>query len=83
MSAGRCSKCADRQCNCVIKAAPGGGTTVAGAGTAASPYLIDSALNLQVMDSPTVDLSMIGEGSAAEARVLQANLKARLEDLLS
>lgn len=52
-----------------------------GSGSVNSPYTISSALNLAVMDSATIDLSMTGDGSPSEPYLLSASANVALEDI--
>lgn len=55
--------CQSTSCNCVIQAGPG--ATVTGTGSQANPYIIGAADtgNVIVHDTPTVDMSIAGDGS--------------------
>lgn len=50
-----------------------GATTVRGSGTITNPYIIESQLALQVVDSATVNLSLVGDGSVGNPYRLSAN----------
>lgn len=71
----RCA-CGTGTCSCVVKAAPDGGVVVVGNGSATRPYLIsvpggNPLLNLDVVDSPTLDLTISGSGTATDKRRIQ------------
>lgn len=77
--AGRCGCSGASSCSCLIRG--GGGVSVTGAGTAASPYVISSASGLQVQDSSTIDMSLMGDGSQGSPWVVRGDLTAGLQDL--
>lgn len=78
----RCD-CSGGQCSCVVLA--GSGTTVTGAGSSSNPYIIsaDPAIpaRLRVVDTATVDLSAVGNGTEDDPLVLSANATVSLDDL--
>jgi hypothetical protein len=67
--------CSDSGCNCVIQAGPG--ASVAGSGTATSPYILsaDNALgeSFSVQDSTTVNLTLFGSGTPEDRFILRAD----------
>jgi len=68
----RCA-CGTGTCSCIVKAAPDGGVTVVGNGSVSRPYLLsvpggNPLLNLDVVDSPTLDLTISGSGTATDKR---------------
>ncbi len=79
---GRCN-CQGGVCNCVVIS--GRGVTVTGAGTAASPYRVQSAGIgglIAVHDTEHVDLSLIGSGTPADPYELSGTLDLALTDLV-
>lgn len=75
----RCG-CGSSACNCVIQA--GSGTTVSGQGTPAAPYIVsatDQGLTT-VADTPTVDMSISGDGEAGDPYVISGVVKLSAED---
>jgi len=65
--------CAGSSCSCTIIA--GRGARVRGAGTLNNPYVIDAfPMSLVVQDSPSVDLSLSGSGTAASPWVVTATV---------
>lgn len=71
----RCGCAGSSSCSCVVQG--GNGVTVAGSGTAADPYVIDSTLSsitgtLEVTDTATVDLSLAGSGTLTDPYDLSA-----------
>lgn len=82
MSATRCSKCADRVCNCTIRKRPGSSVTITGSGTPLNPYEVDAGFNLIGLDTPTIDVEVsAGSGSASDPKIIQAQLIAGFSDL--
>lgn len=74
----RCS-CVGGQCNCLVVA--GEGQVVTGSGHALDPYVITNAGisgALKIEDTQTVDLSLNGNGLAADPYVLSAAARVRL-----
>jgi hypothetical protein len=81
----RCA-CGTGTCSCVVKAAPDGGVTVVGNGSPTRPYLIgvpggNPLLNLEVVDSPTLDLTISGGGTATDKRKIQGQATQSLTNL--
>lgn len=79
----RCG-CAGTSCSCVIQG--GNGIVVDGAGTETNPYIISggggaSGGVLTVLDTETVDLSLLGTGTPANPYVLSANATLNLDQL--
>jgi hypothetical protein len=63
--------CAGTGCSCVL--VEGVGTSVRGAGTVTNPYVVDAQVSvLSVIDSPTVDLELLGDGTETNPYVLTA-----------
>jgi hypothetical protein len=64
----------------------GAGTTVSGAGTAGNPYRIDAAGANQdsmiVVDSPTLDLHLTGEGTTLEPLALSGDVMLSMTGLM-
>lgn len=68
----RCG-CASDRCDCVITAGPG--VAITGTGTASNPYVITSDTEgsvLQILDTPTIDLTLTGNGTAGTPFILSA-----------
>ena len=68
----RCA-CGTGTCSCIIKAAPDGAITVVGNGSPTRPYVIgvpggNPLLNLDVVDDPTLNLTISGAGTATDKR---------------
>jgi len=68
----RCA-CGTGTCSCIIKAAPDGTITVVGNGSPTRPYVIgvpggNPLLNLDVVDDPTLNLTISGAGTATDKR---------------
>lgn len=59
-------------CSCSVVA--GDGVTVSGIGTAGNPYVIsaDAGGALQVNDTPTVNLTLLGSGTEADPHIISA-----------
>lgn len=80
----RCG-CAGTSCSCVLQA--GAGITVDGAGTETNPYIISGGEGggggvLTVLDTQTVDLSLLGAGTTASPYILSANATLALDELV-
>jgi hypothetical protein len=58
-----------------------GGVSVTGSGSAANPYIVSTELNLQAIDTPTVDMTVSGSGSVADPYLLSAVALLSLDDL--
>jgi hypothetical protein len=81
----RCA-CGTGTCSCVVKGAPDGGVTVVGNGSANRPYLIsvpggNPLLNLDVVDDPTLDLTISGAGTATDKRRITGRATQSLTNL--
>ena len=65
----RC-RCADGACGCAVAAGPG--TTVTGTGTPKDPWVISAGDRgyLGIADTATLDLQLLGDGTAANPYVL-------------
>lgn len=78
----RCD-CAGGQCSCVVLA--GSGAIVTGAGTTSNPYVISAnpqlPARLRVVDTNTVDLSAVGNGTEDDPLVLSAIATVGMDDL--
>jgi hypothetical protein len=78
----RCD-CSGGQCSCVVLA--GSGTTVTGAGSSSNPYIISAdptlPARLRVVDTPTVDLTAVGNGTEDDPLVLSATATVSLDNL--
>lgn len=81
----RCG-CAGSSCSCLVQG--GAGITVEGAGTENNPYVISGTGGggggggfLTVVDTQTVDLSLLGSGSEEDPYQLSANATLELGDL--
>lgn len=74
----RCGTCGSNSCACVIQA--GTGITVTGAGTLANPYIVTATGGggagsiVTVGDTPTIDLSISGDGSVGTPYVITGAL---------
>lgn len=69
-----------------MKATPDGGVTVVGNGSANRPYLIGVAggnplLNIDVVDTPTLDLTISGGGTTQDKRKIQGQATQSLTNL--
>jgi hypothetical protein len=68
------ANCGDQSCNCLVRV--GEGLSIEGAGTATDPYMIrmtgDLEGNLQVYDTATVNLTLLGRGTLIDPYVLSA-----------
>lgn len=58
-----------------------GAITVTGTGSVSSPYTIAASLNLAVVDSATVDLSLTGDGSVANPWTIGASTNLQLSEI--
>ena len=58
-----------------------GGVNVTGAGSAANPYIVTSELNIDAVDTATVDMTITGTGSVADPYLLSAVASLTLDDL--
>lgn len=72
-------------CSCIVQG--GTGITVEGSGTSENPFVVSSDLAelgglLQVRDTTTVNLTLLGGGSVDSPFVLQANASLRMTDLV-
>lgn len=67
----RCG-CGD-SCNCVVTG--GTGTSVTGNGSAANPYVVSTDVNLDVVDTDTVDLTLSGSGTVPDPFTVEADVK--------
>jgi hypothetical protein len=81
----RCA-CGTGTCSCVIKAGPEGGVSVVGNGSANRPYVIsipggNPLLNLDVVDDPTLDLTISGAGTATDKRKITGRATQSLTNL--
>ena len=81
----RCA-CGTGVCSCIVKGAPNGGVTVVGNGSASRPYLLsvpggNPLLNLDVVDTPTLDLTITGSGTATDKRRIQGQATQSLTNL--
>ena len=76
------SKCGCSGSTCSCKIVGGNGVVVTGAGSAANPYVIQTGTAFSVSDSSTVDLTLLGNGSASAPWLLSAELTAGLDDLV-
>lgn len=76
---GRCG-CEGTTCGC--KVVGDGGIIVTGAGTAANPYRVSGSLGMQVTDTASINLTMLGTGSQSDPWLLSADFAGRLDDLL-
>lgn len=81
----RCG-CAGSSCSCLVQG--GAGITVEGAGTENNPYVISGTGGggggggfLTVVDTQTVDLSLLGSGSEEDPYRLSGNATLELDDL--
>lgn len=63
------------QCSCSVVGS--NGVTVTGTGAPGNPYVVsaDSGGNLQVTDTPSVDLTLLGSGTAADPHILSATAR--------
>ena len=80
----RCA-CGTGTCSCVVKAA-NDSVSVVGNGSPTRPYLIgvpggNPLLNLDVVDSPTLDLTISGSGTATDKRRIQGQATQSLTNL--
>lgn len=73
----RCG-CASSSCSCVVTGA--GGVVVSGSGSAENPYVINGA-NFGVLDSPTVDLTLSGDGTILNPFKISAAANLTLDQL--
>lgn len=81
----RCA-CGTGTCSCVVKAAPNGGVQVVGNGSVNRPYLLsvpggNPLLNLDVVDDPTLDLTISGAGTATDKRRITGRATQSLTNL--
>ena len=76
------SKCGCSGSTCSCKIVGGNGVVVTGAGSAANPYVIQTGTAFGVVDTPTVDLTLLGNGSTSAPWQLSAALTAGLDDLV-
>lgn len=76
---GRCG-CEGTTCGC--KVVGDGGIIVTGSGTASNPYRVSGGLGLQVVDTPSVNLTLLGTGSQSDPWLLSADFAGNLDDLL-
>jgi hypothetical protein len=76
------ARCNDATCNCVVQGGPG--VSVQGAGTPGVPYLIsvDQAGQINVVDTPTIDMALTSASDPNSPSELSATLTAYLHDLL-
>lgn len=74
----RCG-CSGSTCSCVIQG--GGGVSVLGSGTIASPYVIATDLNLAVIDTATVQMALSGSGSPSDPFLLAATASISLDEI--
>lgn len=78
----RCD-CVGGQCSCVVIG--GSGATVTGAGTTTNPYIIDAdpqlPSSLLVVDTDTVDMHAVGNGTADDPLVVSADASLAMDDL--
>jgi hypothetical protein len=58
-----------------------GAITVTGTGSVSSPYEVSASLNLAVIDSSTVDLSLTGDGSIATPWTIGASTNLQLAEI--
>lgn len=75
--------CSDYGCNCLVRG--GAGINVIGAGTDASPYIVEIEGGvsdaLQVVDSTTINFTLNGGGTASDPYVLSASATLALTQL--
>lgn len=82
----RCG-CSGTGCSCLVQG--GTGIEVDGAGTETNPYVINatggagSGGSLTVSDTATIDLVLLGEGTAEEPYLLSGNATVSLDELLN
>lgn len=73
----------DDGCNCLVQA--GTGVKVTGSGSARDPYVVeidsDFSGNLQVRDTETVNLTLMGNGTPTDPYEIEANATVRLTQL--
>lgn len=82
----RCA-CGNATCSCVVKAAPNSGITVVGNGSPTRPYQIGQVgggnplANLDVIDDPSLDLTISGAGTATDKRIITGKAHPAMREL--
>lgn len=76
---GKCG-CAGTTCGCKIVG--DGGIIVTGAGTATNPYRVSGSGGLSAVDTPSINMTILGSGSQSDPWLISADFAGQLDDLL-